>query len=96
MLLHPPLPKANSYRYNIEQHRRSPVSTEMTAKIDLDRNPGAPNGRAIQLRPKQGLLQKRSLILEARSNVILKLEFLACAVPTGVLQNMRLPAPVHT
>lgn len=48
MLLRSPLSKANSYRYGIEQHRHSPVSTEMTAKRDLDRNPGAPNGRATE------------------------------------------------
>lgn len=48
MLLHSTVPKASSYRYSIKQHRLSPASTEMTAKTDLDRNPGAPNGRATE------------------------------------------------
>lgn len=69
----------------------------MTAKIDLDRNPGAPNGRAIENpaeakaeAPEKGISPQKQ---EPKLYSSLSSQHIQ-TVPTGV-RNTGLPTPAH-
>lgn len=100
MLLHSTVPKASSYRYSIKQHRHSPVATEMTAKIDLERNPGAPKERTLEnpaeAKAEAPEKEEEPHPMKEEPKLYSSLSSQQAQFPLGFLQNTGLPTPVHS